>query len=181
MAISLDDVGPKPTPAKKKTKKKAATAAAAAGTKKTKKATKKKTAKKTRPWQASEISNLEIQPPVAQHGLPEAPAEAIQSAASAFDDGDFNAQEGPEALRGFEFADSAPRSDEARRQRRKELQEELVKEWLAVAQELKDRSLEQLPKPIASKVKNSWIGQIQLSPKVKVPVPSFLLTKIRRS
>ncbi|MEO0335789.1 MAG: hypothetical protein AAF202_05325, partial [Pseudomonadota bacterium] len=61
----------------------------------------------------------------------------------------------------------------------KELQDALVKEWLIVAEDLKNRGIESLPSPVDSLVKESWLGQIQLSPAIKIPVPDFLLTKIK--
>jgi hypothetical protein len=182
MAISLGDVS---TQSVKKTKKKAkkkmaskvASEAASKPAKSAKRKTKKSISKKTRPWQTPELS---AESSNAAQDLPKAPAEALKSAADALSASALDFGEQNEGMNGFEFADSGPRTSEERRQRRKDLQDELVKEWLAVAEELKQRGIEQLPSSLADKVKSSWFGQVQFSPTVKVPIPDFLLTKINR-
>ncbi|MEO0337302.1 MAG: hypothetical protein AAF202_12980, partial [Pseudomonadota bacterium] len=82
MAISLNDVDNKAgkPAARKKSKKVAKSAASKKTTKKAKK--KKSTARKTRPWQSPEpaVEHMAAN----QADLPTAPAEALKSAAKAF-------------------------------------------------------------------------------------------------
>ena len=187
MAISLNQVSKtKKVAKKKKTAKKTTKSGETKKAKSTRSTTaksaknKKSSSKKTRPWQSPEITAVSAAEKAGV--LPTAPADAVKSAADAFNESALADSDSQvrEVTTGIGFSQKEPASSETRRLRRKQLQDEVVREWLAVAEEAKKKGLDRLPPQIASKVKKSWLGQIQLSPKVKVPIPDFMLTKVKR-
>lgn len=52
-------------------------------------------------------------------------------------------------------------------------------EWLEAAEALKKKGLSQLPTEVREVIENSWLGKVQLAPKIRIPIPSIFVTKER--
>ena len=154
MALSLGDVKQQPKPVKRSKPK--AKKASSQKPKKSDPAT-----EKVRPWQANPLDPAESP----QKESPEA-----KTSSQAVTDSISRAAEEAEAL--FTTA-----QEQHRAARRQEMQQELINQWLEVAEKAKNQGIEALPTQVKGIIKDSWVGKIQLYPKVKIPVPTILHTK----
>lgn len=54
-----------------------------------------------------------------------------------------------------------------------------LQEWLKAAEALKNKGLSQLPSEVRVVIENSWLGKVQLAPRIRIPIPSIFVTKER--
>jgi hypothetical protein len=49
--------------------------------------------------------------------------------------------------------------------------------WLEMVEDIKNRGLSQLPPELQDRLQNTWLGRMQLAPKVRIPIPGIFVKK----